>query len=329
MGNETPLAAPAGARKKTPLRVLFLADLGPIPARVIWAWQDSGHEIAEIWTGGAARRGAWKRDRRLGWFARRWSVSAAISKEKIRHRHIEHLKPHSEFAELISSLAVDAVISVHFMLILPRELLSQLPMAVINVHPSLLPAYRGPNPMVAMILDETQDRFGGVTLHQIVPSIDAGPIFASRSVPFPKNGSFRRWELDLACAAASLAVQATPEIVAGRLIGVEQAERDACYRRATEEELKLTQTLTSKRIAWLCSTIGRVRGLQFVISNREFAVTGISRHLGRPSGQPPRISWWTIETDVADARLRLRRSPRWEGRCRRIEAWLLRVLSPT
>jgi methionyl-tRNA formyltransferase len=315
------------ADKKSPIRALFLTDLGIVPARVVWAWCDSGHEIAEVWTSGTPRRSAWRRDRRLGWFAPRWSLATAVDKWKLHHRHIENLKAHAEIAELIASLAVDVVVSVHFMRILPAELLARLPMPVLNLHPALLPAYRGPTPLVSMIVDEAHDRFGGVALHRIVPAVDAGPIFASRSVPFPADRNLRRWELDLARAAASLAVDAIPEIVAGRLAGVAQAEEMACYRRATAEEVTLTPARTSSRIAWLCSTIGRVRPLNFAVAGRDYAVTGISRHLGPPSGRPPRIGWLTVETDVADARVRLRRKPWWEGRRRRIETWLLRVLS--
>jgi methionyl-tRNA formyltransferase len=254
-------------------------------------------------------------------------VAAAIGKWNIRHRHIKNLTAHSEVAEHITSLAVDAVVSVHFPRILPSPLLSRLSMPVVNLHPSLLPAYRGPNPTVSMIFDEAQDRFSGVTLHQLVAAVDAGPIFASRSVPFPADGNFRRWELDLARAAARLAIEAIPEIVTGRLLGIEQDEGKASYRRVTAEELKLTPTIASSRISWLCSTIGRVRSLQFTVANRELAVTGIARHLGPRSGQAPHIGWRTIETDVADARVRLRRKTWWTSRRRRIETWLLRVLS--
>jgi hypothetical protein len=53
----------------------------------------------------------------------------------------------------------------------------------------------------------------------------------------------------------------------------------------------------------------------------------MSHRLGPPSGQDPRVTWLTIETDLADARVRLRRKPIWEGRRRRIETWFQRVLA--
>jgi methionyl-tRNA formyltransferase len=306
-----------------------LTDVGVVPARVLWQWRESGHEIAEVWTSAASRRGAWKRDRRLGWFAPRWSLTAAIVKWNLRHRVVENLRSASQISDQIESLAVDVIVSVHFMRILPAELLSRLSMPVLNLHPALLPAYRGPTPLISMILDETQDRYGGVTLHRIVPAVDAGPVYASRAVPFPASGNLRRWELELARAAAHLAVEAIPEVVAGRMPAIEQTETDARYRRATASDLQLTSAQRARRIAWLCSTLGPVRPLLTTVDVRDYAISHFSRQLGPPSGRPARIGCWTIEMDVADARVRLRRKPWWEGRRRRIETWLIRVFSPT
>jgi methionyl-tRNA formyltransferase len=258
-------------------------------------------------------------------FAPQWSLHAAIRKWNIPLRRVENLEQHTELANLICSLSVDVVISVQFPRILPGALLSQLPVPIVNLHPSLLPAYRGPNPILGMILDETHDQFGGVTLHQITSAVDAGPIFDARPVPFPRDGSLRKWEMEIARAAASLAVDAIPAVTAGRLAPVEQPEAHALYRRATAEELKLTQSTQSRRIAWLCSTVGRVRNLELSICGSGFAITRIVRTLGLPSGRPARIGWWTIETDVADARLVLRRKPLWEGRLRRLNTWALRT----
>jgi methionyl-tRNA formyltransferase len=317
------LSATVGKRT---LRALFLADLGPIPAHVVWAWRERGYEIAEIWTKGGGR-GAWKRERQLGWFAPHWSLAAAIDRWGIRHRSIDNLKAGSDAALAMASMNVDVIISVHFMRILPRTLLEQLSVPVFNLHPSLLPAYRGSAPLVGMLLDEMQDRFGGVTLHGIVPAIDAGPIFAARPVAFPLDHDTRSWELDLARAAASLAVENIPDVLAGRIKGVAQAEEKAGYRRVKADELTLNSQLTAARVAWLCASLGRMRPLTFAVGNRAYPVTRMSHRLGPPSGQDPRVTWLTIETDLADARVRLRRKPIWEGRRRRIETWFQRVLA--
>jgi methionyl-tRNA formyltransferase len=50
-----------------------------------------------------------------------------------------------------------------------------------NIHPSLLPHYRGPEPVYWAIADGAEE--AGITLHRAVPKVDAGPILAQRAEP--------------------------------------------------------------------------------------------------------------------------------------------------
>lgn len=69
--------------------------------------------------------------------------------------------------------------------ILPPKLLRIPPMGVVNVHPSLLPRYRGPSPVVTAILDgESQT---GVTVMLLDEGMDTGPILA-QSPPVQLTG---------------------------------------------------------------------------------------------------------------------------------------------
>ncbi len=52
---------------------------------------------------------------------------------------------------------------------------------LINIHPSLLPAYRGLHPHERALADGV--RIVGCTVHQVVPEVDAGPIIAQAAVP--------------------------------------------------------------------------------------------------------------------------------------------------
>ena len=54
----------------------------------------------------------------------------------------------------------------------------------VNIHPALLPAYRGPNGYRALY--EGEKRIGA-TLHRVTQEIDAGPILAQSSVPTPQD----------------------------------------------------------------------------------------------------------------------------------------------
>jgi len=51
----------------------------------------------------------------------------------------------------------------------------------LNVHPSLLPAYRGPEPVYWAIADGAP--VTGISMHKAAPKVDSGPVLAQTSVP--------------------------------------------------------------------------------------------------------------------------------------------------
>lgn len=77
----------------------------------------------------------------------------------------------------------DLLLTFHCDQILSPETLALARLGGINLHPSLLPAHRGPVPTIHA-LAEDPPRFG-VTVHRTVARIDAGAILAQRAVPMP------------------------------------------------------------------------------------------------------------------------------------------------
>lgn len=82
----------------------------------------------------------------------------------------------SSFIEKLSAISFDYAVVVSFGMILPAEIFKRWPRAWINVHPSLLPAYRGPSPMISALLDGAEAT--GVTINEVVYEVDTGGIFA-------------------------------------------------------------------------------------------------------------------------------------------------------
>lgn len=68
-----------------------------------------------------------------------------------------------------------------FMRILTSEFVSKWTGKMINIHPSLLPAYRGLHTHRRALEDGV--RFAGCTVHLVVPEMDAGPIIIQAAVP--------------------------------------------------------------------------------------------------------------------------------------------------
>lgn len=68
--------------------------------------------------------------------------------------------------------------------IMPQSLLDCFPKGILNVHPSLLPLYRGPSPLEYQILND-EKKFG-VTIIKLDSECDHGPIIAEREIQLPE-----------------------------------------------------------------------------------------------------------------------------------------------
>lgn len=81
-----------------------------------------------------------------------------------------------QIAQQLADLRADVFVVVAYGKILPEEILAIPTLGCINVHPSLLPRWRGPSPLQATILGG--DTEGGVTIMQMDAAMDHGPILA-------------------------------------------------------------------------------------------------------------------------------------------------------
>jgi hypothetical protein len=117
----------------------------------------------------------------------------------------------------------------------PASALTKYAAGAINVHPSLLPTYRGPQPEAQMILHE--EIMGGVTLHVMTPKFDSGPIVAQKSYMIPCDADVADMERIEAKIAAELSVDLEPEKV-GRARA--QTGTGTYYRAYDIEQLDLS-----------------------------------------------------------------------------------------
>lgn len=97
----------------------------------------------------------------------------------------------------------------------------------INVHPSLLPKYRGPSPIQTAILNK--ERETGVTLIIMDEKIDHGPIIAQAKIPINQNDTYPALEQKLSCLGAELLIETIPEYLAKRINPIKQNENKATY----------------------------------------------------------------------------------------------------
>jgi len=75
----------------------------------------------------------------------------------------------------------DLILLAGFMRILTPEFIHSFPGKILNIHPSLLPSFKGLNPQRQAL--EAGVKFSGCTVHVVTDELDAGPILAQAVVP--------------------------------------------------------------------------------------------------------------------------------------------------
>lgn len=111
--------------------------------------------------------------------------------------------------------------------IIPQAVIDLFYPGIINVHPSLLPLYRGPSPIRSAIAN--RDAKTGVTLMQLSKAMDAGPLYYQ--VPYALDQTETRPELyqTLGQLGANILVQQLPAILNGSLQPIPQNDAEATY----------------------------------------------------------------------------------------------------
>lgn len=133
----------------------------------------------------------------------------------------------SDITQYIGSLSSPVGVLASYGKIIPQSILDLFSPGIINIHPSLLPKYRGPSPIEAAI--EHRDSRTGVSIMRLVREMDAGPIYAQ--VPYALDQTESKPELynTLGLMGANLLVHTLPSIVDGSLQPTPQNESEATY----------------------------------------------------------------------------------------------------
>ena len=132
----------------------------------------TSHDIVAVYTQPDRRagRGRTKRPTPVKVFAEQNGLSV-ITPASLRNNPDEF--------ERMTSVKADVFVVVAYGRILPIEVLGIPPMGVVNIHPSLLPKFRGPSPVVSAIL--SGEAATGVTVMMLDEGMDTGPILAQSS----------------------------------------------------------------------------------------------------------------------------------------------------
>lgn len=137
------------------------------------------------------------------------------------------------FDEELKALAPDLIVVVAYGKILPQSVLDLPKYGCINVHGSLLPAYRGAAPMQRAIMEGMRET--GVTTMQMAAGLDTGDMLVSVKVPIGENDNFEDIHDKLGAAGAQALLETIARLRAGTLTPIPQDDTLATYAAKIEK----------------------------------------------------------------------------------------------
>lgn len=157
--------------------------------------------------------------------------------------NIPTLKPEKITPEVIADIAqisVAVFIVAAYGKILPQKLLDIPSHGTLNVHPSLLPKYRGPSPLEAPIL--AGDTETGVTIIALDREVDHGPILVQEKISLTGNEFAHELGTALFKKGGEILADILPEYIAGTVSTTEQDHTQATFTKKITKEHGLVDT---------------------------------------------------------------------------------------
>lgn len=133
-----------------------------------------------------------------------------------------------QLAVAIEQYKPDIGVIMTFPYVLPAEIITMPAKGFVNFHYGLLPACRGPQPILWHLLNN--DTEAGVTLHQLDAGIDTGPVITQEKISIAQNDTYGTLQTKLAYLAAKLSANFLKILSYGTIIpSAPQDESKAAY----------------------------------------------------------------------------------------------------
>jgi len=178
----------------------------------------------------------------------------------------------AEFRRLMISMNVDLIIVGTWKERLKKETFDIPTIGTVNVHPSLLPKYRGPNPYLQTILHD--EKFSGVSLHLVDESFDSGAVLSQLKVEIKENDTSKELRERTVLAARQLVSSFICELKDKIITPVAQNEKYASYYSniSGEERMLDFETQTSDEIYRIVRALHPFLPCYITYKNRFFVV---------------------------------------------------------
>jgi methionyl-tRNA formyltransferase len=133
----------------------------------------------------------------------------------------------ADIADELRAFNADAAVLVAYGKIVPQSVIDRFSGGILNIHPSLLPLHRGPTPLESVILDGSTET--GVSVMQLAAKMDAGPVFAQRTVPLTGKETKQELADRLISIGANMIIDVLPTVLDGSANPKPQHDAVATY----------------------------------------------------------------------------------------------------
>ena len=138
-----------------------------------------------------------------------------------------------EFIAQISALEPDISVVVAYGHILQPNVIELPRLGTLNIHASLLPAFRGAGPIQAAIREGLTET--GVTIMRVIKALDAGPIILQAKTPIPNDETYGELQVRLAEMGALALIEALALIDIGKASETPQDDSRATYAAKVDQ----------------------------------------------------------------------------------------------
>ena len=175
----------------------------------------------------------------------------------------EKITNNTEFKDEIKKLMPDLVCVVSYGVILPKSFLKIPPLGCINVHPSMLPKYRGSAPIQWAVLNG--DKTTGVTVMYLNEQMDAGDIITQKEVEIGEDETTGELWNRLSLIGADLLLESVKKIENGTVERIPQGEE---FTLAPMLDRELSKIDWQEKNSWEIKNL--VRGLNPIMGAYTF-----------------------------------------------------------
>jgi methionyl-tRNA formyltransferase len=143
-------------------------------------------------------------------------------------------KMDKETVQILRDKQADLIILVAYGKILPKIVLETPPLGAINIHPSLLPKFRGPSPVQNALLEG--EKITGSTIMLMDEGVDTGDILRQKKIPIDDQETYIELKKKLAPFSADLLAETLDDFLEGKIIPQKQDSSKASYCRLIKRE---------------------------------------------------------------------------------------------